>query len=77
MKINPENKKTPYVVVYKKPNGRKYYMKLLTTTLDDIINLNKRKPPIPHDYELIEIGWGSSFIDSYKEKYNIKTIDQI
>lgn len=69
--------KPPYVVVYKKPKGRKYFIKVMDyVTLEDIIDEKKRKPPIPHEYELIEIGWGESFIKKYMEQYNIKEIDE-
>jgi len=67
--------KQPFVVVYKRPRGRKHFLKVLYMNLEDIIDTKKRKPPIPHEYELIEIGWGESFIEKYKEEYNIKEID--
>lgn len=68
--------KPPVVVVYKKPRGRKYFMKIFSNiAVDDIINLNKRKPPIPHEFELVEIGCGEQFIEEYKEMYNIKDIE--
>jgi len=67
--------KVPFVVVYKKPKGRKYFLKTLYVTLEDIIDGNKRKPPIPHEFELIEIGWGTRFIKDYMEEYNITKIE--
>jgi len=67
--------KQPFVVVYKRPRGRKHFIKVLYMNLEDIIDNKKRKPPIPHDYELIEIGWGEPFIHLYMEEYNIKEID--
>lgn len=39
---------------------------------DRIINLNARKPLIPNNYVLDEIGVGQSFINYYKQKFNIK-----
>ncbi len=67
--------KVPFVVVYKRPRGRKYFLKVLYMDIEHIIDSNKRKPPIPHENELIEIGWGESFIEKYMEEYNIKEID--
>jgi hypothetical protein len=34
--------------------------------------MNARKPMIPNDYEIVELGMGSSFIEFYKQKHNIK-----
>ena len=67
--------KVPFIVVYKRPKGRKHFIKILYVTLEDIIDNKKRKPPIPHDHELIEIGWGKTFIKKYMVQYNIKKID--
>ena len=40
--------------------------------LDDVIDASKRKPPIPHKYEILEIGVGEAFIEKYKQKYKLK-----
>jgi len=64
------------VVVYKKPRGRKTYIKVINgTTVDDLLSTKKRKPPLPHDYELIDIGWGDSFLETFKEQYKVKNTD--
>ncbi len=67
----------PVVVVYKKSSrGRKYYVqKFDTLYVDDIIDNNKRKPPIPHEYELVEIGLGEAFVEKYKEEYNATLVE--
>ena len=41
-------------------------------TPDKIINMNARKPMIPNEYEIVELGVGKSFIEFYKQKHNIK-----
>jgi len=42
-------------------------------TVDRINNANARKPIIPHNYIIEELGMGGDkLIDSYKRKYNIK-----
>jgi hypothetical protein len=67
------------VVVYSKSEGsKKYYMTVFENeeTPDRIINLNARKPLIPNEYFIDEIGVGSSFIESYKRKYKIKNHTQ-
>ena len=38
---------------------------------DDIINGNKRKPYVPKENEILEIGWGNSFVEKYKKKYKL------
>lgn len=62
------------VVVYKKSKtAKKKYMKVFENedTPDRIINLNARKPLIPNEYIIEEIGIGASFIKYYKQRYNI------
>jgi hypothetical protein len=39
------------------------------TRLDDILDLKKRKPMIPHEVELIEVGVGIGFKEKYEKKY--------
>ena len=39
--------------------------------VDDIIDAKKRKPPIPHNYEILDIGVGESFAEQYKRKYKL------
>ena len=63
------------VVVYKKSKtAKKNYMTVFENeaTPDRIINGHARKPLIPHTYEIEAIGMGSSFIELYKQQYNIK-----
>jgi hypothetical protein len=61
------------VVVHKGPrkNSKIELTIFNDTRVDDIIDSNKRKPPIPHDHELLEIGVGSAFEKRYKEKYKL------
>jgi hypothetical protein len=78
MRINHENKgrpsekKIPTVVVYKKPTGQKHYLLISELGVDDIIDGSKRKPIIPSNFEIVDIGIGESFISSFKKTYNIK-----
>lgn len=63
------------VVVYRKSRtAKKKYMKVFENeeTPDRIINLNARKPLIPNEYIIDEIGVGSGFIELYKKQHKIK-----
>ena len=63
------------VVVYKKSKtAKKLYMTVFENeaTPDRIINAKARKPLIPNEYEIVELGMGSSFIKWYKDKHKIK-----
>lgn len=63
------------VVVYRKSKtAKKKYMKVFENeeTPDRIINLNARKPLIPNEYIIDEIGIGPTFIEYYKKQHKIK-----
>jgi len=70
-KGRPAEKKLSVVVVYKKPTGKKHYMMITESSIDDIIDGGKRKPLIPNNYEIIDMGVGESFIKSFKKLYDI------
>lgn len=70
-KGRPTEKKLSVVVVYKKPTGKKHYMMITELSIDDIIDNSKRKPLIPNNYEIIDMGVGESFIKSFKKLYDI------
>jgi len=66
------NEQPPVVVIYEKRKGGKKYIEVFNhLRVDDIIDANKRKPPIPHNYEILDIGVGNSFIEKYKQKYKL------
>ena len=67
------NATPPIVVVHKGPRkNSKSQLEIFTNSrVDDIIDGNKRKPPIPHSNEILDIGVGESFIERYKKKYKI------
>jgi len=72
-KGRPSDKKIPTVVVYKKSSkSKKHYLLITEEHVDEIINNQKRKPILPNNYEIVEIGVGESFIEKYKKEYNIK-----
>ena len=67
------NATPPIVVVHKGPKKTsKFQLEIFTNSrVDDIIDGNKRKPPIPHQNEILDIGVGESFVERYKKKYKI------
>jgi len=64
------------VVVFRKRKSSKPQMAVFTSTRvlpDHIIDSAKRKPLIPHNWYLDEVGLGESLIAYYQKKYkNIK-----
>jgi hypothetical protein len=71
-KGRPAEKKLVTVVVYKKPTGKKYYLLTTESEIDEVLSSSKRKPLIPNNYEIVDMGIGESFIESFKKQYNIK-----
>lgn len=67
------NEQVPIVVVHKGPrkNSKIILEIFYNTRVDDIIDANKRKPPIPHENEILEIGVGESFVEKYTKKYKL------
>lgn len=61
------------IVVHKKPrkNGKVFLEVFENTRIDDIITTNKRKPLIPKENEILELGVGISFVERYKKKYKL------
>ena len=60
------------VVVYKPKRARKVRVEAFNDILvDEILNDHKRKPLIPKDAEILDIGLGESFKNIYKNKYKL------
>jgi hypothetical protein len=71
-KGRPAEKKLVTVVVYKKPTGKKFSLLTTESEIDEVLSNSKRKPLIPNNYEIVDMGIGESFIKSFKKQYNIK-----
>jgi hypothetical protein len=71
-KGRPAEKKLVTVVVYKKPTGKKYYLYTTESEIDEVLSNSKRKPIIPNNYEIVDMGIGESFIEQFTKQYNIK-----
>ncbi len=61
------------VVAHKGPEKNpKIYIDIFTNIrVDDIIDTTKRKPLIPIEHTIMEIGIGESFLGRYKSKYKV------
>ena len=59
----------PVVVVYKEKRARKVTIEVIEAKVEDIIDTNKRKPLVPNDAEILEIGVGEGFLEKYKKKH--------
>lgn len=70
--------KPQVVVVWRKSTrAQKRYMTVFNNIRADDILMEKRKPLIPNEYILDEVGVGSSFIEEYKHKYKINKYNTI
>ena len=67
------NKMPQVVVVHKgKRKNSKVILDIFENTrVDDIITTAKRKPLVPDNHEILDIGVGSSFIKKYTLKYKL------
>ena len=67
--------KLPIVVVYRTIYRKKEKLHLEVfhgVYVDDLIDTNKRKPLIPKDADILEIGVGASFEEKYLKKYKME-----
>ena len=65
------------VVVFRKRKSSKPQMAVFTSTRvipDHIIDGAKRKPLIPHNWYLDEVGFGEGLIEAYKKKHKISKV---
>lgn len=66
--------KIPVVCVYtksKRANAKKYIKVFENILADDLVTTSKRKPLLPYEYDILEIGVGESFYDIYRKKHKI------
>jgi|TARA_R110000822_G_scaffold226000_2_gene358660 hypothetical protein len=68
------NSQPKVIVVHKGPRkNSKIILEIFDNVrVDDIINLRKKKPLIPKENEILDIGVGESFIARYKKKHKLK-----
>ncbi len=65
--------KSPVVMVFKTSNrsNARTKIKIFRKNIDYIISA-KKLPGVPEKAVILDLGVGKSFIDEYKEKYNLK-----
>ena len=64
----------PTIVVYGYEKSKKKYLSVIEgVTMDDILTI-KRKPIIPNEFTIFDVGVGKSFIIRYMKQYNITEI---
>jgi len=76
--FNLMSNKLPVVVVYKIVYRKKetIHIKVFEGILiDEVIEPNKRKPLVPNDAEILDIGVGISFLKRYKTKYKVEVTE--
>jgi len=68
-----EKGKATNVVVYRKnKSSSKYYMIVTDIHVDIINNGRATKPIVEHKYDIVELGIGFTFINTWSKKYDIK-----
>ena len=67
-----KNKATNVVVYRKTKSSSKYYMIVTDIHVDIINNGRATKPIVEHKYDIVEMGIGFNFIETWSKKYNIK-----
>lgn len=68
-----KNDYVPITVAYKKRYGKKVYIETFTDQRTPDRLLSTRTKLLPKDCEILDIGVGKSFIETYKKKYNEKS----
>jgi len=69
MAYTRKNDYTPITVAYKKKYGKKVYIETFTDQRTPDRILSSRSKILPKDCEILDLGVGKSFIETYKKKY--------
>ena len=64
------------VVVFKK-RKKTYISTFSNVIIDDILDSSRRKPLIPTEYEIVDIGIGKSFVERYMKQWKVTKINAI
>jgi hypothetical protein len=75
-KGRPSEEPITTVVVLKK-GKRQFISTFQNVTVDEVLDSSKRKPLIPNEYEVIDLGVGKSFIERYMKQYKVTKINAI
>ena len=69
MAYTRKNDYIPITVAYKKRYGKKVYIETFTDQRTPDRLLSTRTKILPKDCEILDLGVGKSFIETYKKKY--------
>jgi hypothetical protein len=75
-KGRPSEEPVITVVAYKK-DKKTFISTFPNMVIDDILDSSRRKPLIPNEYEIIDVGVGKSFIERYMKQYEVTKINAI
>lgn len=64
------------VVVFKK-RKKTFISTFSNVIIDDILDSSRRKPLIPNEYEIVDIGIGKSFVERYMKQWKVTKINAI
>ena len=64
------------VVVLKK-RKKTFISTFSNVIIDDILDSSRRKPLIPNEYEIVDIGIGQSFVERYMKQWKVTKINAI
>ena len=64
------------VVVLKK-RKKTFISTFSNVIIDDILDSSRRKPLIPNEYEIVDIGIGKSFVERYMKQWKVIKINAI
>ena len=64
------------VVVLKK-RKKTFISTFSNVIIDDILDSSRRKPLIPNEYEIVDIGIGKSFVERYMKQWKVTKINAI
>ena len=75
-KGRPSEEPVTTVVVLKK-RKKMYISTFQNIMVEDVLDSSRRKPLIPNEYEVVDLGVGKSFIERYMKQYKVTKINAI
>jgi hypothetical protein len=69
----------PTIIVYglDTPKAKKYISVVEGIIFEDIVSSSRRKPIIPNNYTIFDVGIGESFITRYTEQYSVEKLTEL
>ena len=75
-KGRPSEEPVVTVVVLKK-RKKIYISTFQNIMIEDVLDSSRRKPLIPNEYEVVDLGVGKSFIERYMKQYKVTKVNAI